>query len=326
MSTDTLQKRNYPKDRATTSHPKIEYPYRSRSSVIRSQQGPPTAHVTYHVGDISGQITDWSQFIGSYKVPVSYPKSVELFYSPKGELVTSDLAASWQKYFESVNEFIGDAQILGAVSLWTSELDLTKEAIRDAFNSETPEISLRKILEIWQKLDNVSELAKARSRILLKQVESPQLADAPQWLVSQLNSLRSIPFTSEGLSMPCDEVFTTTERLIRGAIARSPNGAIRATLSRAALGRISVDWHVGDARLQWLVHAADLPWPGVLVHVYSRGAHEQTSASYRGIYHTAAQVVDHFVTFVQKEKNEPRHVPSADDTTEHTPLADQTGR
>ncbi len=170
-------------------------------------------------------------------------------------------------------------------------LDL-RDSIRAAFDDLKPADALRHIAVIWEGLDSVTDLAQARTRLLLNKVAPPKLADVPEWLTLQLKELKRTPPEADE-TPPLPAVLNTAEKLVRACLAVPEAKNLHATLSPGPLGRVIVDWEVNWGRLQWFVEATELAWPGVKVHVLRRCGSGHTAQRETRMFHNAFDVVAH---------------------------------
>jgi hypothetical protein len=149
---------------------------------------------------------------------------------------------------------------------WAGGLSVIEDAIRQSYDLEHPAQSMRAIGTIWEKLDEASRLAEARSRVLLARIKSPPLVDSPSWLDRQVRKLK----TTDAEEAPVrPEAVESASKAIRACLATIRRGA-KARIAHGINGRVEVDWEVSEGRLQWMVEAPEIPWPGVKVFALSR--------------------------------------------------------
>jgi hypothetical protein len=154
-----------------------------------------------------------------------------------------------------------------------------KAAIKRSFDAQTPSIGLSEISVVWAGLDEVAELAEARTRILLKRVASLPLGNRPSWLDADINEIKK-----QRSSLP-----ETVEKLILALLASKPELAdVRPSIVTDSLGRIEIEWESDTSQLRWIVSLANAPWPIVHVYVMLSDSDKQTVK----ICHTASDVVD----------------------------------
>jgi hypothetical protein len=154
------------------------------------------------------------------------------------------------------------------------ELESLQDAIRSAFVDADPLIALQRIDEIWTKLDDASNLAESRMRILLKRVAKPPLAPEPDWLAEGLSSL-SREVDLETGELPLAAAVESARLLICSVIKACDVPHLRAELGTGLLGSVDVQWNVPSS-LTWVVQGARLPWPGLQVRAYARSAPNST--------------------------------------------------
>ena len=185
----------------------------------------------------------------------------------------------------------------GSAVLRQPEIAAAEQAIRSAYDRLQPDDALRTISEIWEQLDRTSELAAARSRILMGKMEKPRLAELPGWFQDQKPRL----FDEEESVLVANPVAVeTAELLVRALLAAIDEaGDLQAEVETGPLGRVIVDWHLPGSRLQWMVEAVDLPWPCVKVYQLShRTAGNTEAAAQTRIFHSAFGVVESSVEFI----------------------------
>jgi len=159
-----------------------------------------------------------------------------------------------------------------------------------------PREGIRLISTIWEQLDRTSELAAARSRLLIGKLVKPQLAPLPDWFEDQRGKL-SVAGEGEVTANPC--AVAVAELFVRAALAAVPgNAALTAELETGPMGRVIVDWCSPKGRLQWMVEAIDIPWPSVKVYQVSRRPDQNhPKALETRIFYNAFDAIDSFVEF-----------------------------
>lgn len=185
----------------------------------------------------------------------------------------------------------------GSLVRWEPQLGEVDRAIRSAYDKQPSAIALRTICSIWERLDRSSELAAARSRLLLSRLEQPALGELPGWFVEQNATLFE---AEEGELTPNMLALQSTELLVRAVVAKlGEQNTPEAEIEVGPLGRIVVDWMVPDGRLQWMVEPVDLPWPSVKVYqlTVKRGSDRRGPPETR-ILHTAFDVLEEFGNFL----------------------------
>ena len=159
--------------------------------------------------------------------------------------------------------------------------DAIETQIKEA--SELPaEQAIRAIDEIWGRLDEMCSLAESRMRILLAQVQKPELAAEPTWMTAALSELR------EQAPQCHPEAVEAARKLALAFVAR--NAGVQATFTPSPLGAVTVRWDVPSG-LRWLVVAPKLPWPGTHARVYWRSS-PQLPALEAWTYHYAEGVLE----------------------------------
>lgn len=171
------------------------------------------------------------------------------------------------------------------------------QAIRNAYDTLTPREAVRAISTIWEQLDRTSELAAARSRLLIGKLVKPQLASLPDWFENQRDKL-SVAGEGEAIANP--DAVAIAELLVRAALAAAPgNAALTAEIETGPMGRVIVDWCVPKGRLQWMVEAIDIPWPSVKVYqVLHRSEHGLPKSVETRIFYNAFDAIDSFIRLV----------------------------
>jgi hypothetical protein len=185
----------------------------------------------------------------------------------------------------------------GAISRWQITFREADQAIRNAYDTLIPREAIRLISTIWEQLDRTSELAAARSRLLIGKLGKPQLAPLPDWFENQRGKL-SVAGEGEAIANPC--AVAIAELLVRAALAAAPgDAALTAELETGPMGRVIVDWCVPKGRLQWMVEAIDIPWPSVKVYqVLHRSEHGLPKSLEPHIFYNAFDAIDSFIRFV----------------------------
>lgn len=188
------------------------------------------------------------------------------------------------------------APVLGAQSNWhhSYDLELLNEDIRLSFSELPAKTALQRIGSIWSLLDKSVSLAEARTRLLLKRVPAPELAEAPNWLEKQLPSL-SRKGRGDDVAAAHLAAINSASNLVRACLHVADRSGIEARLDKGPLGRVAVEWLLGAERnLSWMVEACDLPWPGVKVVIYLRRGEGSSAHRSIKIMHTAHDVVAEF--------------------------------
>ncbi len=181
-------------------------------------------------------------------------------------------------------------------SEWQDGIQMVSDAIRAAYEHVEPSRGLRAISTIWGELDVVSELAAARSHILMGKLEKPELAELPKWFADH-KSLLSEHGEDELSASPL--AVESAEFLVRAAMAALENpDELEAEIETGPLGRVIVDWVVPQGRLQWMVEASDSPWPSVKVYELTRRVGSEPTPPVTRILHSAFDVVASFIEFV----------------------------
>jgi hypothetical protein len=186
----------------------------------------------------------------------------------------------------------------GAVQGWEPAIREADEAIRVAYDNEEPREALKTISRIWEHLDRASELAAARSRLLMGKVAEPPLAETPEWFERQEPSLRR---EEEGEIAANPLAVENARLLVRAALASvDESNHLEAEVDIGPLGRVAIDWQIPGLRLHWMVEATDLPWPSVKVYQVLRptGSGEVVAARTQ-IFHNAFDVVDSFAELLR---------------------------
>ncbi|HUT11267.1 MAG TPA: hypothetical protein VMY42_12270 [Thermoguttaceae bacterium] len=186
----------------------------------------------------------------------------------------------------------------GPMVRWQHALDKADEAIRFAYDNLLPAEALKTISTIWEHLDRTSELAAARSRLLMGKVDKPGLAELPKWFEEQEPTLRN---AKEGELAANPFAIESARLLVRAAYAAAgKTDKPEAELEVGPLGRVMIDWYFVGSRFQWMVEAIDLPWPSVKVYQLLRRSdvHAPKPVQTR-ILHNAYDAVESFTEFVQ---------------------------
>lgn len=189
----------------------------------------------------------------------------------------------------SVRHYIRDVQILDEPQAPRSATFDSNAEIKDAYEKLDPQAALRKICDIWTKLDESVQLAEARTRILLAKLPPPELAAMPNWLDEQLPAMMN---GDDDTGPPNRAAVESSIRLIRACVHHAPS--LGASVTNAPLGRVSVDWDLPTGKIRWLVGTADLPWPGASVISLVKTRTDSGVRRSTAIFHTAFDVVAQF--------------------------------
>lgn len=193
----------------------------------------------------------------------------------------------------------GDLQS-GALVRWEPAIKEADQAIRFAYDNQEPCEALKTISRIWEHLDHASELAAARSRLLMGKVDKPLLAELPKWFEDQEPGLRD---EEEGQIAANPLAVESAALLVRGALAAvGETDDVEAEVATGPLGRVIIHWQIPGLRLEWLVEATDLPWPSVKVyHLLRRHDAAPPGPPKTRIFHNAFDAVEAFVHAVRGE-------------------------
>jgi hypothetical protein len=185
----------------------------------------------------------------------------------------------------------------GSLYRWQVVLREVDRGIRRAYDSLCPKEAIKVISTIWEQLERTSELAAARSRLLVGKLGKPKLAPSPKWFEDQRAKLSEAD-EGELPVNPC--TVTSAEFLIRAALAATPpHLRLEAEIETGPRGRVVIDWLVARGRLQWMVEAIDIPWPSVKVY---QVAHQPESSGVSKLesraFYNAFDAIDSFVQFL----------------------------
>lgn len=189
----------------------------------------------------------------------------------------------WDVHADSLEDFGG----IEAPSLETA-LQVVQGEIDRAAELKNDRTALRELEKVWRHLEDLSSRAEAQFRIRLN-TPAPTLAEAPEWLNSQVERLK----TSEGsIHPPHPLALLSAQRLVRAVCHELANNhGLRAELAPAPLGRVEIRW-AGEKVLRWMVSAAALPWPGVMVRAYEEASPDSLQLKATS-FHLANDVVSH---------------------------------
>jgi hypothetical protein len=231
---------------------------------------------------------------------------------PSANKYEQHLKSLWQedKESEHIEEQSSNLKILapqrtfvdiqsGAISGWQTELREADQTIRNAYDKLTPKEAVRAISTIWEQLDRTSELAAARSRLLLGKLGKPRLASLPDWFENQRNNLSE---ADEGEITANPRAIAIAELLVRAVLAAVPdNPDLAAQIETGPMGRVVIDWYVPKGRLQWMVDALDIPWPSVKVYQVShRSENGLPQKLETHVFFNAFDAIDSLVGFLGK--------------------------
>src|SRR4030042_1997240 len=181
----------------------------------------------------------------------------------------------------------------GAPAGWRSALEKADQTIRAAYDNPQPREALRTISTVWEHLDLTSELAAARSSLLMGKIDAPKLAELPTWFRVQEAGLLDAAEGGIGASPLAVE---TAKLLVQAVLASVEEGEnLEAELETGPLGRVTIDWQIPGVQMEWMVEATDLPWPSVKVYqVHQRVDGEDLKPPQTHIFHNAFDVVEPF--------------------------------
>jgi len=135
----------------------------------------------------------------------------------------------------------------GAISKWQVTFQDANQAIREAYDKLIPKEAIKLISAIWEQLDRTSELAAARSRLLVGKLGKPKLAMLPKWFEDQRAKLLEAD-EGELAANPC--AVTSAEFLVRASLAAlQQNSDITAEIETGPMGRVIIDWCLPKGRL-----------------------------------------------------------------------------
>lgn len=170
--------------------------------------------------------------------------------------------------------------------------DTIAHAIRQASDSPEPRDAIAQIDSIWERIEDVSAVAEARMRLLLKKVDPPAVSSQPEWLRHGIEELRR---DLREAGPQYNAAIESASRLICSvcsALEVASSTIAQADLSASLFGGIEVEWKA-ERDLMWIVWPPRLSWPGVHVRVYSRtGDGAKLNAN---TFHQAFGVVDYSV-------------------------------
>ncbi|WP_437636563.1 hypothetical protein [Sorangium sp. So ce854] len=144
--------------------------------------------------------------------------------------------------------------------------DTIAHAIRQASDSPEPHDAIAQIDSIWERVEDVSAVAEARMRLLLKKVAPPALSSQPAWLRDGIEELRR---DLGGTGPQYNSAIESASRLICSVLEVAGSTTAQAVLSASLFGGVEVEWRTARD-LMWIVWPPRLNWPGVHVRVYSR--------------------------------------------------------
>lgn len=168
--------------------------------------------------------------------------------------------------------------------------DRISTQIRKAYDHLVPHEALNAISRIWENLDRTSQLAEARSRLVLGKLEFPQTVESPQWLSDQLGEL-SVSDSELAAANPL--AVDAGQMLIRACLF-GVTESVTAEVRRAPMGNVFVDWDVAPNVLQWEVVPAALPWPGLKVNVVAMNTSKAKPEIQSRIFHNAFDAIEYF--------------------------------
>jgi hypothetical protein len=185
----------------------------------------------------------------------------------------------------------------GAVAVWRTEFQETNKTIRNAYDTQTPREAVQTISTIREQLERTSELAAARSSLLLGKLEKPKLAPLPHWFESQRSNLTTAD-EDEVVANP--QAIAVAELLVRAVTATIPNNSeLTAEVETGPMGRVVVDWRVSKGRVQWMIDALETSWPSVKVfQVSHRSENGMPKSLETHVFFNAFDAVDSLTRFL----------------------------
>lgn len=168
--------------------------------------------------------------------------------------------------------------------------DRLSTQIRNAYDHLVPTEALNAISRIWENLDRTSQLAEARSRLVLGKLEIPPMVESPPWLLDQLGELSA---SDSELAAANPLAIDAGQKLIRACLL-CVTASVTAEVRRAPMGHVFVDWDVAPNVLQWVVVPAALPWPGLKVNVVAMNTSKPKPEIQSRIFHNAFDAIEYF--------------------------------
>lgn len=180
-------------------------------------------------------------------------------------------------------------------------LETIREEIRWRFENEDKKQGLRDIAALWEKLEGVTGLAEARSRILLP--HSPvELVPSPDWLTTKLLATQYYPREEEpehSLPPPHTRTLQNADRIIRFVLPDFPLG-LEPRIDRWFKGSIEVEWVLNDRSISWLIYPSNLGFPGCDIRAYTSFFSEEKMESRR--LFNIFDLQDHCRNFIAKAR------------------------
>lgn len=139
-------------------------------------------------------------------------------------------------------------------------LGFARKQIEHAWRVEEPRDALRTIGRCRSELDDVGSLADARTRLLLRKVSAPPLADLTDMVQHQLDQLASAGVHAE--------LVATASLAVRAGMAALPRGPEGVEIGPATRGKVDVEWEFASLTVRWVLAPSELEWPGLRAKVY----------------------------------------------------------
>lgn len=193
------------------------------------------------------------------------------------------------------------SKILAAATQWldraiakgaeTEALSARVHRIRKAWHTEPPRQALRTIARHWSEIDDAAALAEARTRLLLRKLPAPPLAELPETVAAELDSLRL-----EDVSSPLVDIASRSIRALEHAYPALLE-AFALEAAPATRGKVEVSWLRDDLVVRCVFGPAELAWPGLRATVYSPDPANPPRLIAKRIY-SVFGLVEHFETIL----------------------------
>lgn len=171
------------------------------------------------------------------------------------------------------------------VTLSGTWCDRIAHHIRCAYDHLNPSFALTVISSIWERVDRLSDLAAARSRLLHGRVNAPELS-------SDIDDLGFLATTDENGCAANISAIDATSKMLRASRSALHGQLPAVEISKAPMGHVFVNWNAWPLVIQWEVLPSPFSWPGVTVRVVSTNPANAGTIQSR-IFHNGADVVEH---------------------------------
>lgn len=136
--------------------------------------------------------------------------------------------------------------------------------------------------DIWDRAENMCELAAARNRLLISKLPPlPTTDNVPQWFDDCCEA-----WDHEDRQTLNPASLLAAEKIIKCVASTIPE--LKAEVSVGMLGRVVLDWYSVDRR-KWMIEPTDLPFPSTRIYEAREGSSKHIKTR---IIHDMYQAID----------------------------------